>query len=604
MNMQSPEADWSRLRERSSAQSGRIAAAVVFALLAAVAIAGSSSLLGPLLASLLHGHPVRWGSWTISANALSWKVPTILVSLAIVKAGAGWANASLMATVGQRVIGDLRSELHEHLLRLPPHWHQRHHSGELLARFSSDLGIVEFASAHAYAAIIKDALQVIALMVLCFVTDRTLFLIAFVAVPATVIPVTTFARWAKRAARASQASLGALTSLSSEQVHNLPIVQAYRSESATLARFDAEQGRFLAAAKRSLLIRGAFTPSTELLGVGALAVCIVVGAGAVARNPSLAATLGTFFAAVLWMYQPVKGLAQTWSELARARPSIARLFEILDAPLAPNRAAPCPPLRSELAFASVGLRYGEHPALAGVTFAIPVGSTVALVGPSGGGKTSILALLLGLTEVSEGEILWDGTPLQAYDLASRRAQLAWVPQEPVLLSGTIRHNVCLGVAEASDDAIWTALKRAHAADFVAAVPGRLDAEVGERGLRLSGGQRQRIAIARALLIDAPILLLDEPTSALDLETESAVQDGLKAARGRATTIVVAHRLATVREADAIYVFESGTIVEAGSHEALAAAGGRYAAMLEAGSSKRSSGNANPNFGGNADILVR
>jgi subfamily B ATP-binding cassette protein MsbA len=370
--------------------------------------------------------------------------------------------------------------------------------------------------------------------------------------------------------------------MATEQLNALPVVQALRAEGPSLARFDAEHARYLQAMRRSLFIRGAFSPTTEFLGVLAVAGALVLGTKAIMVEPALAGKLVSFLAATLLVYQPVKSLSNTVSELSRAAAAATRLFEVLDSPLEPDVGLVTPPLTTELKLEDVHLVYPDgREALTGVTFEVPAGTMVALVGPSGAGKSSVISLLLDFAPLSGGVIRWNGEDLKQYSRSSRRAQLGWVPQEPVLLSGSIRANLLLGGADATDAQLWQALEHAHAALFVRGFANGLEEDVGERGGRLSGGQRQRLAIARAFLRRPTLLLLDEPTSALDAATENEVQKGLAELMEGRTTLVVAHRLSTVKRASRIVVMDQGAVVEQGSHEALIAAGGLYAKLVAA-----------------------
>jgi subfamily B ATP-binding cassette protein MsbA len=358
-------------------------------------------------------------------------------------------------------------------------------------------------------------------------------------------------------------------------------VLAYRGEARALERFDAEQEHYFTAIRRSLLLRGAFTPTVEVLGIVGVALAVAFGARAISAEQALAGKLVSFLAAALLMYQPLKALSGTFSLVMQGLGAAERLFELTDAPAPPDEGETAQPLRRELELREVRLSYdGAREALRGVTLRVPAGKKVALVGPSGAGKTTVFSALLGFVPPGGGELLWDGRPLRDLRPSSVRAQVAWVPQEPVLFSGSVRQNLLLGRPEAKESELWEALRRAHAEGFVRALPAGIDEPVGERGSRLSGGQRQRIAIARAFLCQPSLLLLDEPTSALDAAAEREVQAGLAELMEGRTTLVIAHRLSTVRDAALLYVIEDGRVVESGTHDELSRGGQRYAALLQ------------------------
>lgn len=570
---------WFRVVARASPFRGVLALAVLASLLAAAAGAMWASLVGPMLKALMRGGDATWGPFTFTGEDLALRLPLLIVAAATVKALASFVHSGLSGSVAQRVLSRLREELYGKLLTLSPRWFESRHSGELLSRFTSDVAQLEFSAAQALSSITRDSLQVLALLVVCFFTDWRLFLVTFVVLPGTIIPVSRFARGARKAATRSQASLGQLSLLVTESLHNLPVVQAYRAEDRALAAFDAEQDRYLAEMKRSLFIRGAFSPTTEFLGVLGVGAAVFLGARMVQAEPEFAGRLLSFLAAALFLYQPVKSLSHTASQLALGAGAATRLFEVLDAAAEPDAGAVARPLAQGLRFEGAQLTWADgRQALKGVSFEVKAGHHVALVGPSGAGKSSAVALLLGHATTSGGGITWDGAPLSSFSRASVRAQLAWVPQEPVLLSGSIRENLLLGKADATEAQLWTALERAHAAEFVKGFSGQLDEDVGERGSRLSGGQRQRLAIARAFLKEPSLLILDEPTSALDSGTEKEVQAGLDELMKGRTTLVIAHRLSTVRHADAIVVLDGGAVVEQGTHDELVAKRGLYAGL--------------------------
>jgi len=568
---------WRRLLAFVRPDSGPVALAIAASLVAAAAASGWAYLLGPLLESVVKGGDVRLGGWTLSSADLVIRLPLAVVAVAVVKALAAWLHSGLMSAVAQRALGRLRRALYERLLALPARWFEQRHSGELLSRFTADIAAAEFAVGQALSSWAKDSAQVLGLLVVCAVIDARLFLLTFLVLPAMIVPVSRFARSARKAATRTQASLGALSSLTAEQLHNLPVVQAYRAEGAALAAFDEEQARYLAVMRRSLLVRGAFTPTTELLGIVGVGAALMLGAQAVAAEPRLASSLVSFLAAALLLYQPVKAISGTFSQVTQGLGAAERLFEVLDAQPESEGGEAAPPLAQGLRFERLRVTYVDgREALKGASFEVPAGKLVALVGRSGAGKSTLLSVLLGFVSPSGGSARWDGAELAALSRRSVRAQLAWVPQEPVLLSGSVRDNLVVAKDGATEAELWQALERAHAADFVRAWPGGLNEEVGERGARLSGGQRQRLAIARAFLKAPSLLLLDEPTSALDAATEAEVQAGLAELRAGRTTLVVAHRLATVKQADLIVVLDDGVVAESGTHAELVAKGGLYA----------------------------
>ncbi|WNG43693.1 ABC transporter ATP-binding protein [Archangium minus] len=558
-------------------------AGLAASLVAAGATSAYAFLVGPLLRAVLTGQPVELAGVTLPGARMLGVLPLLVVAVAAVKATAGFLQGGWMQRLGQRVMADLRAFLYSRLLAQPPAFFERQHSGELLTRFTADVPLVEFSVTQALSSYVRDGLQILALLTTCLLIDAKLFLLTFVVMPLTVLPVRSFARSLKKVANRSQTSLGALTALTGEQLQALPVVQAYGGAPRALEAFEVESARYLGEMRRSLFLRGAYSPTVEVMGILGAAVAVSWGARAISGDPSLSGRLLSFIAATLLLYQPVKSLSGTLSQVITGLVAAERLFAMADAPVPPDEGEQAGPLTQALTLEGVRATYPDgREALRGVDLTVPAGARVALVGSSGAGKTTLFSVLLGFMPPSGGTVRWDGTPLSALQQSSVRAQMAWVPQEPVLFSGSVRHNLLLARPDATDADIWEALRLAHAADFVNALPGGLDEPVGERGARLSGGQRQRLVLARAFLRRPSVLLLDEPTSALDAQSEAAVGAGLAALMKGRTVLVIAHRLSTVRDADLIVVLDAGRVVEAGTHAELSARGGRYAQLLGEG----------------------
>ncbi len=560
-----------------------LAAGVGASLLTAAATSAYAWLVGPLLRAVLTRAPVEFAGLTLPSERLLGVLPAFVVLVAVVKATANFLQGGLMQRLGQRVMADLRGFLYSRLLAQPPAFFERQHSGELLTRFTADVPLVEFAVTQALSSYVKDGLQLLTLLATCLLIDAKLFLLTFVVMPLTVLPVRSFARSLKKVANRSQNSLGALTALTAEQLQALPVVQAYGGAPRALGAFEAESARYLGEMRRSLFLRGAYSPTVEVMGIVGVAVAVAWGARAISVDPGLSGRLLSFLAAALLLYQPVKSLSGTLSQVLTGLVAAERLFALADAPVPPDEGEVARPLTQALVLEGVRATYPDgREALRGVDLTVPAGARVALVGASGAGKTSLFSVLLDFVPASGGTVRWDGTPLSQLQPSSVRGQMAWVPQEPVLFSGSVRHNLLLGRPEATDAELWEALRLAHAEDFVRTLPGGLDEPVGERGARLSGGQRQRLALARAFLCRPSVLLLDEPTSALDAQSEAAVGAGLAALMKGRTVLVIAHRLSTVRDADLIVVLDAGRVVEAGTHAELLARAGRYAQLLGEG----------------------
>jgi subfamily B ATP-binding cassette protein MsbA len=511
-------------------------------------------------------------------------LPAVIVVVAVVKGVAYFGQSYLMATASQRMIADMRRALFDKLVRLPPSWHAKHHSGDIISRFSSDVGMVQQAVSEAIATYLRDGLTVVVMLVNCFVLDWKLSLISFGAIPATLIPVIRISKRLRSNTGGSVATLGYISEVALEAVAGLRVIQSFCTEEWESRRFGDANSNLLKFERRIARIRSFSSPLMEVMAAVGLAAAIAWVGGQILDNRIEPGKFFSFIAAVMLLYQPVKMLGRVGQTAILGAAGGARIFEVLDSVSSvPDQGTHVlAGVRQGIRFEQVHFSYGDRPVLQGIDLALPKGEVVALVGPSGGGKTTIANLLPRFWDVVSGSITIDGRDLRELTLKSLREHVAVVSQETVLFNDTIRANIAYGRADVRQEDVERAARIAQAHDFITAFPLGYDTRVGERGALVSGGQRQRIAIARAVLKNAPILVLDEATSALDSESEREVQralDGLLALGGsERTTLVIAHRLSTIRNANKIAVVGDGRVVELGRHDELIAAGGEYARL--------------------------
>ena len=508
-----------------------------------------------------------------------------LVALALALATA--ARFFFVTLLGERVVADMRQRLYTHLLGLDAAFYDRTRSGELVSRLTADAELLRSVVGSSMSVALRSLVTVVGSIAMLFVTSPHLALYALVGIPLAVLPIVVGGRRLQKMSRASQDRVADANMLATETLGAVRTVQAHAREPHERNRFGAALDLAVATAKRRIGAQAIVTAVAIVLIFGAITLVLWSGAHDVAEGSMSAGTLGQFVLYALIGGGSVGALAEVWNELQRAAGGMGRISELLQqAPtiVAPDSPTPLPvPLRGEIVFDDVTFHYPmrpDLPALEHFNLRVRPGETVALVGPSGAGKSTVFTMLLRFHDPAGGRIQVDGIDVREVDPAALRDAIALVPQAPTIFAASATDNIRYGRLDASDEQVRAAARSAEADGFLDALPEGFASELGERGARLSGGQQQRIAIARALLKDAPLLLLDEATSALDAQSERAVQHALENLMTGRTTLVIAHRLATILKADRIVVMEQGRIVAEGSHEALMAEGGLYAELAK------------------------
>ena len=486
--------------------------------------------------------------------------------------------------LGERVVGDIRVAVQQNLLRLAPRFFEENRPGEIASRMTADTAIIEQIVGTTVSVALRNIFIGVGGVTLLFGLASSLTMWLLAGIPVVVLPIVFLGRRLEKASRSSQDNVASVGTIISEALAAIKIVQAFGQENREGVRFSDAVERTFVAAKKRIRLRAFLTALVMALIFGGITLLVWEGTDQVKEG---VISSGTLFAVVLYgalVAGSFGALTEVYGDLVRASGAASRLAELLNE--VPEIAPPAnpvvmPPARGQLEFQHVRFRYPTRPEVAALddfSLKISPGETVAVVGPSGAGKSTLFQLAERFYDPEIGTVRIDGVVLTSADPAEFRQRISLVPQDTVLFAASARDNLRYGQWDASDDAIWAAAEKANAAGFLRELPEGLETYLGEGGARLSGGQRQRLAIARALLRDSPILLLDEATSALDAESEKLVQDALERLMVGRTTIVIAHRLATVRSADRIIVMDQGKIVEEGDHATLSAAGGLYARL--------------------------
>jgi len=510
---------------------------------------------------------------------------SVMIAVVAVLALASASRFYLVMTIGERIVADLRRDVFAHLISLSPAFFDSARSGELISRLTADTTQIKSAVGASVSIALRNLMLFVGATAMMVITSPRLSGFVLLAIPVMVVPLVAFGRWVRRLSRNAQDTLADATAYASELVGAIRTVQAYTSEPLANARFGGEVEQAYEAARSSTRARAVLTAIIIFIVFSSVVAILWIGSHDVLTGSISPGRLGQFVLYAAFAAAGLGQLSEVWGEVSAASGASERLFEILrvksqiTAPASP-RALPAP-ARGDVGFENVSFAYPTRPdalAVDGVSLSVRAGEKVAIVGPSGAGKSTLFHLLLRFYDPASGTISFDGVSIRDADPSELRSRIALVPQESVVFAATARENIRFGRPGASDEEVERAADLAHATEFIRRMPDGFEAQLGERGVTLSGGQRQRIAIARAILRDAPLLLLDEATSSLDAESETLVQTALEELMRHRTTLVIAHRLATVLSCDRIMVMDQGRIVEQGTHAALVAAGGLYARL--------------------------
>lgn len=560
------------LREYVRPYLGWIALAVFFMIVVAGAQGASAWLMKPVIDDVFIAK---------DANMLKLISLAVLVTFAV-KGIANYTQNVLMSRVGMRIIADAQNKLYAHLARMDLGFFHQNPTNMLVSRFTNDINQIRTVVSNALTSLGKDLMTLIALVGVMFYQNLELAFISIVIFPIAILPIVKLGRRMRKVTANTQLETGLFMTLLGQTFQGIRVVKAYGMEDYEKGRVETLVEKLFSLSFKSARIRAMASPIMETLGGIAITVVIAYGGSQVINDERTTGELFSFITALLMAYEPMKKLANLNVSIQEGLAGAQRLFIVLDTDpeiLDKENAKPLSDVKGEVSLSNVSFAYTtDAPTLSHVELHVPAGQRVALVGPSGSGKSTILNLIPRFYDIDDGKVCIDDTDVRDVTMASLHQNIALVSQEITLFDDTIRANIAYGRSGASDEDIQEAARHAAAHDFIMELPDGYDTQVGEQGVKLSGGQRQRLAIARAMLKNAPILLLDEATSALDTKSERQVQAALDELMKGRTTLVIAHRLSTVVDADIIYVIENGRVSQSGSHVELLNEGGAYAKL--------------------------
>ena len=511
-------------------------------------------------------------------------VPLAIMGIFLVKGLFYYTYNYLLEKVGQSVIRDLRNILYTHIQSLPLSFFQKKPTGELISRIISDVALIQGAVSGVLVGILKDTCQVFFLIGVIFYQNWRMATISMILLPLVVYPIINFGRRHRRLSRSSQQTTAQVSNILYETIIGTRIVKAFGMEKYEIGRFAETLDKLFRIVMRNTRINAISHPLMELLGGVGISLVVWYGGSQVLQGKSTPGTFFSFLTALIMIYEPIKGVSKINNTLQQGIAAAERVFDILDIEsevVEKKDAVELPPVKDIIEFKDIRFQYEENAEiLKGINLRVKTGEVLAIVGSSGGGKTTLVNLIPRFYDVTSGSLTIDGKDIRSVTLKSLRSQIGMVTQQTILFNDTVRNNIAYGSTEAKMEQVREAARAAHALNFIQHLPEGFDTIIGESGARLSGGERQRISIARAILRNAPILILDEATSSLDTESEREVQQAIENLVQSRTTFVIAHRLSTIRNADRIIVVQEGMIVEEGTHETLLPLGGVYKKLYD------------------------